>query len=89
MPWPCCMWARRLILPVEIHATALLFAIEEGTVVLLEVPSTITNASVGGIAANLGAEENTVVSLHDYCVQSWGYLLQGAKVHCRHRYDGN
>jgi hypothetical protein len=59
----------QLVVPVEPHATAALLAEEERSVVLLEVTATITNASVGGIAAKLRAEEKTVNSLHNYCLR--------------------
>jgi hypothetical protein len=58
----------QLVMPVELHATAALLAEEERSVVLLKVTATITNASVGGIAAKLRAEEKTVVDCQYDCL---------------------
>jgi hypothetical protein len=59
----------QLVVPVELHATAALVATEERSVVLLKVTATITNASVGGIAAQLRAEEKAVVGSQYHCLR--------------------
>jgi hypothetical protein len=59
----------QLVVPVELHAAAALVAIEEGSIVLLEVTLAITFTLVRGIAIWLGAEEAAIADFQYDCLR--------------------
>lgn len=63
------------VMPVELHVAAVLVAVEERTVVLLEMATTVSSTKVGGVTARPRTEEPAFGEFHHHCFRVLGQEL--------------